>query len=109
MTLTETKVLRMAILLGRRVCEIAGARREDVRHVFSIPHLFIPGDRNGNKAKRDDAVPLPSLALGIAREVLSIGQAEAPLFLGAATRWLEFTGSQCNFVLRPVAADTGSF
>ena len=58
-----------------------------MRHDFSIRHLFIPGDRIANKAKRDDAVPLPSLALGIVREALSIGQAEDPLFLGAATRW----------------------
>ena len=87
MTAAETRVLRLAILLGRRVSEIAGAHREDVRADFSPPYLLIPADRIGNKSKKEDAVPLPPLAFGIIKEALSAGQGGDPLFVGAATRW----------------------
>ena len=78
MTAAETRVLRLAILLGRRVSEIADARREDVRLDFGLPHLFIPADRIGNKAKKDDAVPLPSLALAIIKDALAVRQGGRP-------------------------------
>ena len=87
MTVAETRVLRLAILLGRRISEISGARRDDVRIDFSLPHLFIPADRIGNKAKRDDAVPLPPLALGIIKEAFESSAVGGPLFVGASTRW----------------------
>ena len=87
MTVAETRVLRLAILLGRRISEIAGARREDARLDFGLPHLFIPADRIGNKAKRDDAVPLPMFALGIINEALGSSNDDDPLFVGASTRW----------------------
>ena len=87
MTAAETRVLRVAILLGRRISEIAGARREDVRSDFAPPYLFIPADRIGNKSKKEDAVPLPPLAYSIIKEALGVGHANDPLFLGAATRW----------------------
>jgi integrase len=87
MTPAETRVLRIALLLGRRISEIAGAQRSDVKLDFGVPHLFIPADRIGNKAKQDDAVPLPPIALGIIKEALAIGRPDDPLFLGAATRW----------------------
>ena len=87
MTLAETRVLRLGILLGRRISEIAGARREDARLDYGVPHLFIPANRIGNKAKKDDAVPLPPLALGIIKEALGAGNDDAPLFVGASTRW----------------------
>ena len=87
MTVAETRVLRLAILLGRRISEIAGARRENARLDFGVPHLFIAADRIGNKAKRDDAVPLPPFALGIIKEALGSGNDDDPLFVGASTRW----------------------
>ena len=87
MTAAETRVLRLAILLGRRVSEIAGAHREDVRADFSPPYLLIPADRIGNKSKKEDAVPLPPVAFSIIKEALDVGQAGDPLFVGAATRW----------------------
>jgi hypothetical protein len=55
------------------VSEIANVRREDVRLDFGLPHLFSPADRTGNKAKKDDAVPLPALALAIIKDALGGG------------------------------------
>ncbi len=59
MSPAKTRVLRLAILIGRRISEIAGASRGDTKLDAGIPCLFIPGERVGNKPKRDDAVPLP--------------------------------------------------
>ncbi len=87
MSAATVRVLRLTILLGRRISEIAGARRDDARLGQSQPVLFIPADREGNKAKRDDAVPLPGFALTIVKEALEAGMPGDPLFKGAATRW----------------------
>jgi integrase len=81
------RVLQLTLLLGRRISEIAGAARSDVR-LDQVPAvLFIPADREGNKAKRDDPVPLPPLALAIIKAALEHGTDSDPLFKGAATRW----------------------
>ncbi len=87
MSAATVRVLRLTILLGRRISEIAGATRSDARLDQQPPTLFIPASRDGNKAKRDDAVPLPSAALSIIKEALAYGAADDPLFKGAATRW----------------------
>lgn len=87
MTPAKTRVLRLAILIGRRISEIALANRDDAKLDATIPCLFIPSDRVGNKPKRDDAVPLPPLALGIVKDALATSQPGEPLFVGAATRW----------------------
>lgn len=87
MTEPQMRVLCLAILLGRRISEIAGAAREDVRRDLPTPCLFIPADREGNKPKKDDAVPLPKLALSIIEQALAATNPGEPLFLGAATRW----------------------
>ncbi len=83
----KTRVLRLAILIGRRISEIALANRDDAKLDATIPCLLIPADRLGNKPKRDDAVPLPPLALAIVKDALATSQLGEPLFVGAATRW----------------------
>ncbi|WP_334150382.1 tyrosine-type recombinase/integrase [Hyphomicrobium sp.] len=87
MSPAQTRVIRIAILIGRRISEIAGAEREDAKLDATIPCLFIPAQREGNKPKMDDAVPLPPLALSIIKEALAASQPDEPLFIGAATRW----------------------
>lgn len=81
------RVLRLSILLGRRISELSGAEREDARLDQVPPVLFIPAAREGNKAKQDDAVPLPSEALDVVKAALASGNVGDPLFKGAATRW----------------------
>ncbi len=80
------RVLMVALLLGRRVSEICNAERHEARVDAMPPVLFIPASREGNKSKRDDAVPLPPLALKIIKEALGVGSKADPLFLGASDR-----------------------
>lgn len=87
MSPAKTRVLRLAILIGRRISEIAGASRDDAKLDNTIPCLFIPAEREGNKPKLDDAVPLPPLALSIVMDALATSQPDEPLFVGASTRW----------------------
>ena len=87
MTKAQARVLKLTILLGRRISEIAGAVRDDARLDQSTPCLFIPANREGNKAKEDDAVPLPPMALEIIKEALTNGDTSDLLFVGASTRW----------------------
>jgi len=49
----------------------AGATRDDTKFDGAIPCLFILAQREGNKPKLDDAVPLPPLALSIVEEAVS--------------------------------------
>jgi integrase len=86
MATAKVRALKLGILLGRRASEIAGATRSDARLDQSIPCLFIPADREGNKAKKDDAVPLPPLALAIIKEALASGGSRDLLFAGATTQ-----------------------
>ena len=67
------RVVKLVILLGRRISEIALAERSDARLDQEPPVLVIPASREGNKAKQDDAIPLPPLALNIIREALAVG------------------------------------
>ena len=87
MSAAQTRVLRLAILIGRRISEIAGASRNDAKLDGAIPCLLIPADREGNKPKLDDAVPLPPIALEIVQDALTTSEPGEPLFVGAATRW----------------------
>lgn len=87
MTKAQHRVLQLAILTGRRISEITGAQYQDAKLDQPIPCLFIPADREGNKPKKDDAVPLAPLALAIVRAAHSEGSPDTPLFLGAASRW----------------------
>jgi hypothetical protein len=87
MSPAQVRVLRLGILIGRRISEIAGAGRDDPKLDGNVPCLFIPAQREGNKPKLDDAVPLPPLALSIVKEALATSKDDEPLFVGAATRW----------------------
>jgi integrase len=87
MTAAQWRVMRLAILLGRRLSELAGAQRGDVRLDHEPPYLIIPAHREGNKAKQADAVPLPRMAAAIIKDALNEGEPADPLFVGAATRW----------------------
>lgn len=80
------RVLKLTLLLGRRISELAGAQRHELLLEMSPPCLLIPADREGNKSKRDDVVPLPRLALAIICEALAVGEKTDPLFVGAADR-----------------------
>ena len=83
----QQRVLRLAILSGRRISEIVGAERSDVRIDSPIPCLFIPAHREGNKPKKDDTVPLAPMARSIIDDALENTKPGEPLFVGAATRW----------------------
>lgn len=83
-SLAKMRVIKLVLLTGRRVSEIVLARRKDARLDDSIPTLFIPANRVGNKAKVDDLVPLAPLALEIVKDALRVGQQDDPLFLGAS-------------------------
>jgi len=87
MSPAQVRVLRLAILIGRRISEIAGACRDDPKLDGAIPCLLIPAHRAGNKPKLDDAVPLPPLAQSIVEDALAMSKPGEPLFVGAATRW----------------------
>jgi integrase len=87
MSSAQVRVLRLAILIGRRISEIVGAGRDDPKLDGTVPCLFIPAQREGNKPKLDDAVPLPALALSIVKDALATSKPGEPLFVGAATRW----------------------
>jgi integrase len=73
----HARLLRVAILTGRRISELVGAKPQDVNLDAPIPHLVIPANRVGNKAKRDDAVPLAPLALAIVKEALATSDGQS--------------------------------
>lgn len=87
LTPAQMRLIRLGILTGRRISELAGAERQDVRLDQSIPCLFIPAQREGNKPKRDDAVPLAPMALAVIKEAMSAAGESTSLFNGARTRW----------------------
>ena len=95
----QVRVLRIAILTGRRISEITGAERHEAKVDDPVPYLFIPANREGNKPKRDDAVPLAQMALSVITEALATSKADEPLFVGAASRW---TTSKALTMLRRV-------
>lgn len=71
MGINSARVLRLALLLGRRVSEIVGARRDELRLDGREPTWTIPAGREGNKAKAVDIVPLPRLAARIFRDAIA--------------------------------------
>jgi integrase len=87
LTPVQMRLVRLGILTGRRISEIAGAERKDVQLDQSIPCLFIPAQREGNKPKRDDAVPLAPMALAIVKEAMTVSKDDFLIFNGAVTRW----------------------
>ena len=80
------RALRIVLLLGRRTSEISDIARHEVMHEREPPVLLIPANREGNKAKQEDIVPLPPMVVAIIREALAIGKTTDPLFVGAHGR-----------------------
>jgi integrase len=66
----NARMLKLILLLGKRVSEIAGIRKEEVQ-LNGDAHLLIPGDREGNKSREDQRVPLPPLAASILSEAIA--------------------------------------
>ena len=64
------RAFMLTVLLGKRVGEIVGARKDEVE-LGDNAHLFIPGKREGNKSREDQRVPLPPLAQKIVLEALA--------------------------------------
>ena len=62
------RVLKLALLLGKRVSEIAGARKSEVS--LDTARWLIPATREGNKSRHDHLVPLPPIAVEIFREAI---------------------------------------
>ena len=64
------KATQLALLLGRRRAEIAGARKDEFFLDGTAPHWITP-PREGNKSGLPSLVPLPPLALRIVRDAIS--------------------------------------
>ena len=58
------RINQLALLLGKRVSEIVGIRKNEV--TFGRDGVLrVPGERTGNKSRTDAVVPLPTLAQSI--------------------------------------------
>jgi integrase len=68
MNARNVRILRLALLLGKRVSEMVEAKTSELHLEGRNPHWFIPGARTGNKAREDQIVPLPKLAVDLLRE-----------------------------------------
>jgi integrase len=87
LTPAQTRVLKLAILSGRRISEIVGIMPEEVHVDDAIPYVYFPANRAGNKSKQEDAMPLAPLALALMKDALAASVPGQPLFQGAASRW----------------------
>ena len=67
----NVRLTRLAFLLGKRVSEMCGALQSEIDLVSERPSWLIPGEREGNKSRERQIVPLPSLALAILREQIA--------------------------------------
>jgi integrase len=63
----SVRVLRLAIILGKRVSELVEAKKSEL-HLTDEPHWLIPSSRTGNKGREDQIVPLPKMAISIFKE-----------------------------------------
>ena len=59
-------LFQLALLLGRRRSELTGIRKDEIDWAGAV--LTIPADREGNKTRMVQLVPLPALALSVLRE-----------------------------------------
>lgn len=57
---------KLTVLIGKRISEVVGIEKHEIRDNGTT--LFIPASREGNKAREDQMVPLPSLAAKILAE-----------------------------------------
>ena len=67
----HVRLMRLAFLLGKRVSEMCGAAKSEIDLDSERPHWFIPGEREGNKSREAQVVPLPPLAAAILRDQLA--------------------------------------
>jgi integrase len=88
----SVRMLQLILLLGKRVSEIVGIGKDDVV-LGTNAYLKIPGTREGNKSREDQAVPLPSLAESILRDAIAVS-GDSPFVFPqrgkpskSATRW----------------------
>lgn len=68
MAASYARLMKLAILLGKRISELVNATKSEVVLDTGDPTWFIPGSREGNKARQDQIVPLPPLAVANFRE-----------------------------------------
>jgi integrase len=57
----NVRVLKLAVLTGKRISEIVETKQAEVL-LDGDPHWLIPADRTGNKGRIDQIVPLPRWA-----------------------------------------------
>jgi Phage integrase family len=67
MNAQSVRLVRLAMLVGKRVSEMVEARKTELV-LDRQPHWFIPGTRTGNKSGEDQIVPLAPLACWILKE-----------------------------------------
>ena len=67
----NVRMMKLAFLLGKRVSEMCGALQGEIDLISERPSWLIPGEREGNKSRERQVVPLPPLAVAILREQLS--------------------------------------
>jgi integrase len=91
---TFARAIKLALLLGRRRAEIAGAEIDELHLDGAEPHWLVR-PRTGNKSSVAALVPLPTLALNIIREAL--GDAGGSRFLFPISR---------GAIDRPATADS---
>jgi integrase len=80
MSAQHVRIMKLALLLGKRVSEICGALKTEVMLEGERPSWFIPGTREGNKSREDQVVPLPPLAAAILREQIKDAHTSPFLF-----------------------------
>ena len=66
----KARMIRLAMLLGRRRAELAGAERSELHLAGTEPHWIIR-PREGNKSSVESYVPLPRAALAVVRAALA--------------------------------------
>jgi integrase len=79
------RAFKLAVLLGKRISEIVGARKTEVEFGPNA-NLFIPGSREGNKSREDQRVPLPPLAQKLLQEAIATSTGSPFLFPGDTTK-----------------------
>jgi integrase len=80
MNAQNVRILRLALLLGKRVSEMVEAKKSELQLEGDNPHWFIPGERTGNKAREDQIVPLPKLAVALLREACAADEGSHYVF-----------------------------
>ncbi len=67
----HVRMMQLAFLLGKRVSELCGTLQSEIDLSSDQPNWIIPGEREGNKSRERQVVPLPPLAVAIFSEQLA--------------------------------------